>query len=573
MKRRFKNQRQFCLVLAFCLIGTTAGAEDNAAERAKEILRLADVKGGMVVHLGCEDGRLSAALRRNERFTVHALAYDIDSLQSVRSHIRQAGLYGPVSAELLRGSHLPYTDRLINLVVVTRQGGVPVEELTRVLAPGGAACIREDGQWRKLVKPWPKNIDTWTHFLHDASNNAVADDTAVGPPRHLQWVAPPLWLRSHETPSGIQAPVSDNGRLFYIFDEGLVGITDERLPDRWSLVCRDAFNGKLLWKRPLARWGWRQWNRGRYEGKDWTTLRAARVDVPEENQRRIVANGDLLYATLDYEAPVSILDAATGDVVATVSGTKNTREILCDDEMLVVYSTADAQGMLAAADARKGRVLWRKKVNMIRSLSLAVANGRIIYSAGRELVARNLEDGGEQWRIEPENANPKTVVTVDDVVVIQGGRSVAAYDAATGQELWSKKVPPIGGAESYDLFVVDGLVYRGIVCVDDDGKPVRKSENALAIGWDLHTGEEKRRILVQDLRSPEHHHRCYRNKATVRYLISSYEGAEFLDFQKDNHDQNNWVRGACKYGMMPCNGMLYVPPDQCFCQPGGKFLG
>ena len=93
------------------------------------------------------------------------------------------------------------------------------------------------------------------------------------------------------------------------------------------------------------------------------------------------------------------------------------------------------------------------------------------------------------------------------------------------------------------------------------------------IGWDLRTGEEKRRILVRNLRSPEHHHRCYRNKATVRYLISSYEGAEFLDFEGDNHGQNNWLRGACKNGMMPCNGMLYVPPDQCFCQPGSKLLG
>jgi hypothetical protein len=36
---------------------------------------------------------------------------------------------------------------------------------------------------------------------------------------------------------------------------------------------------------------------------------------------------------------------------------------------------------------------------------------------------------------------------------------------------------------------------------------------------------------------------------------------------------NNWIRGACKYGMTPANGMLYVPPDQCFCQPGAKFLG
>ncbi len=147
------------------------------------------------------------------------------------------------------------------------------------------------------------------------------------------------------------------------------------------------------------------------------------------------------------------------------------------------------------------------------------------------------------------------------------------YDAKNGELLWDKTVPPIAGGEGEDLFVVEGLVWRGILCVNEDGKPVGKSPNALAIGWDLRTGEEKKRILVKNLRSPEHHHRCYRNKATTQYLISSYEGAEFLDFQGDNHGQNNWVRGACKYGMMPCNGMLYVPPDQCFCQPGGKLLG
>ncbi|MFC1794451.1 PQQ-binding-like beta-propeller repeat protein, partial [Planctomycetota bacterium] len=139
--------------------------------------------------------------------------------------------------------------------------------------------------------------------------------------------------------------------------------------------------------------------------------------------------------------------------------------------------------------------------------------------------------------------------------------------------LWQKTVSSIGGGEGDDLFVIDGLVWRGIVSVDDSGKTVRKSPNALVIGWDLCSGEEKKRILVDNLRSPEHHHRCYRNKATTRYLISSYEGAEFLDFKGDNHGMNNWLRGACKYGMTPSYGMLYVPPDQCFCQPGSKFLG
>ena len=31
--------------------------------------------------------------------------------------------------------------------------------------------------------------------------------------------------------------------------------------------------------------------------------------------------------------------------------------------------------------------------------------------------------------------------------------------------------------------------------------------------------------------------------------------------------------GACKIGIMPSDGLLYVPPDQCFCHPGSKILG
>ncbi|HJN13936.1 MAG TPA: PQQ-binding-like beta-propeller repeat protein, partial [Armatimonadota bacterium] len=91
--------------------------------------------------------------------------------------------------------------------------------------------------------------------------------------------------------------------------------------------------------------------------------------------------------------------------------------------------------------------------------------------------------------------------------------------------------------------------------------------------YDLRTGEETKRITVENLRSPEHHHRCYRNKATSRFLISSLEGIELLDLQADDHEQHNWLRGVCKLGIMPANGMLYVPSDQCFCEPGAKLLG
>jgi outer membrane protein assembly factor BamB len=576
------------IVLTAVLLFTSIAhaKESDAITQAKEIIDITGVKGGIIVHLGCGDGKLSAALHLSDSYTVHGLEADPVKVQQARSYIKEKGIYGPVSVEYFSGTSLPYTDNLINLIVVQNPGSVARDEVMRVLAPGGIACSWHSGQWRKIVKPWPDNIDQWTHFLHDASNNAVANDSVVGPPRSLQWVAPPLWLRSHETPSGVQSPVSANGRLFYFFDEGLIGITDERLPDRWSLVARDAFNGRLLWKRPLDAWGWRQWNPEQYIGKDWTTLRGKRTDVPNQNQRRIVADGDRLYVTLSYRDPMSILNAVTGDTIETIEATRGTSEILVSDGIAVAYTRQVPEGIarrrgakeiaspaLVAVNCQTSKVIWEKQVNQIRPLALAIDNGRIIYLSGKELIALDLENGSKLWNVRPKFTSPRTLLIFNNVVVMQGGKFVAAHDATNGNLLWDKTVPPIGGGEGDDLFVIDGLVWRGILNVDNDGKIVRKSPNSLVIGWDLRSGEEKKRILVNNLRSPEHHHRCYRNKATLRYLISSYEGAEYLDFQSDDHSQNNWLRGACKYGMTPCNGMLYVPPDQCFCQPGAKFLG
>jgi len=558
---------------AIAIVLTTTFSTSLAAEQdAKALLEKSGVAGGFVVHLGCGDGQLTAALATGDAFTVHGLTDDEEQVTTARKTIAKAGVYGRASVERFADDRLPYTDNLINLVVAEDVGNVSDDEILRVLAPGGVLLSQTEGGWKKTVKPWPDNIDEWSHFLHSANNNAVAKDSVVGPPRNLQWIAPPRWLRSHETPSGIQSPVSAGGRLVYVFDEGPVGVTDPRLPDRWSLICRDAFNGRLLWKKPLGPWGWRQWSRQRWEGKDWLKLRAGRTDVPSENQRRIVAGKERIYTTLEYRAPLSILDAATGDVIKTLDDTENVKEILVSGGVVVTLCEKESGGALVAADAMTGKTLW-KKPGAISSLGLAIDGGRVICPTSNSLTALDLKTGKQLWQVTPKKASAKTLVAVDDVIVIQSGTKVTAFDATNGKQLWQQIGPSIGGAEAADLFVIDGLVYRGMASVDDQGKPTKKSPIAMVIGWDLRTGDEKRRVRVDNLRSPEHHHRCYRNKATERYLISSFEGAEFLDFQEDDHGQHNWLRGACKNGMMPCNGMLYVPPDQCFCQPGAKLLG
>ncbi len=554
---------------------------------AREILAATGVRGGLVVHIGCGDGRLTAALRADEKYTVQGLDAGADHVAAAREYLAQRGLYGPVSVERFDGSALPYADMLVNLVVAEDLGSVPMDEILRVLAPRGVAYVNTGGAWQKTVKPWPKDIDQWTHYLHDASGNAVAEDALVAPPRSLQWAAPPLWLRSHETPSGIEGLVSGNGRLFYFFDEGPIGITDQRLPERWSLVCRDAFNGKLLWKRSVEPWGWPQWARDRFAGKDWTTIRGARTVVPEENQRRLVVDGDRLYATLGFLAPLAILDAATGDVLRTVPQTGPVREILASEGVVLVHrreprdqaakrrgSDAPETSELIAVQADTARMLWKKDSRPINTLMLAVDGGRVVYRSGATLSCLNLSDGEKLWQVQGPKGRGRTLIACDGAVLAYAQNTLEARDAATGRQLWrQEKVPPSSGGESPDLFVTGGLVWRGIVPVNQELKPVGKSADAMAVAYDLRTGEEKKRVVVRQLRSPEHHHRCYRNKATLRYIISGMEGAEFLDLQGDDHCQNNWFRGACKHGIMPANGLLYVPADQCFCQPGAKFLG
>ena len=224
MKRRSAAVTAVLALLTVCILIVAApGQTGDPQGQARKVLDMTHLHGGLIVHLGCGDGTLTVALRAGDAYTVQGLESDPARVARARDYVKGKDLYGPISIEQFLGTTLPYTDNLINLVVIQDRGRVPLAEVLRVLAPGGCVCVQEKGEWVTTRKAWPDNIDEWGHFLHDASNNAVADDSVVGPPRSLQWVAPPLWLRSHETPSGVEACVSAGGRLFYIFDEGLVG--------------------------------------------------------------------------------------------------------------------------------------------------------------------------------------------------------------------------------------------------------------------------------------------------------------------------------------------------------------
>ena len=92
-------------------------------------------------------------------------------------------------------------------------------------------------------------------------------------------------------------------------------------------------------------------------------------------------------------------------------------------------------------------------------------------------------------------------------------------------------------------------------------------------GLDLRSGEVRRELSTKDLFNVGHHHRCYRNKITERFLMASRRGVEFVDLASGENYQNHWVRSGCLLGNLPCNGLLYVAPHSCGCYLEAKLTG
>lgn len=552
------------------------------------ILQEAGIEGGFVVHLHCDEAQLTAQIGQGDRYHVQGLCTDPKQVQAARGRLRKEGVYGQVTVGHFEGKNLPYQDDLVNLVVAERLGEVPRREVMRILAPRGVALIKREGVWTKTIKPRPEDIDNWTHYLHDASGNAVAADERIGHPKRLRWKSGPQWSRSHEFNPSINALVSAGGRMFYLHDQGMLGLTDLRFPSRWSLVARDAFNGKLLWKRPISNWGYREWNT------------VGMWSAPLTLNRRVVTDGDRVYVTLGYDAPVTVLDAATGEKVRTIAKTRGTDEMLLSDGILVFCVReklsvaappkkkpkrrknpheyplgAPGTAELVAVDAETGKELWRREPVPINVLALAALDGRICFHADNAISCIDLQTGESLWRTKcPGGRHSRfsvgTLVMHGDTVLFTGRTGLVALSAENGDRLWTG--PPVRGpgvTHPPDLFVADGLVWTGYKA----GAHSRDRTHVRREGLNPKTGKVEKEIEISKLISPLHHFRCYRSKATNDFLMLGKRGIEFVDLHGNQHTRCDWLRAMCHYGFLPCNGLLYIPPHHCFCYPGVKLTG
>jgi outer membrane protein assembly factor BamB len=561
--------------------GTALGGETASLGQAVE--RLAPEKAGLAVIVAPADAVEAAeALRRRASF-VQVLSTHSEKIAAHRAAILDGGP-GGVSIRGHRGGSLPYVDNLVNLLVLPRPAAVADAERERVLAPGGTCLEAGPGGWSKWTKPWPEGMDQWTHYLHDSTNNAVGRDRVVDVPRGIQWVGGPRWTRHHDHISSVSAIVSAQGRLFYISDgSSSVSI---HFPPQWSLIAKDAFSGVCLWTRPIEKWVNPLW-----------PLKSGPATVP----RRLIAAGGAVYVTLGIDAPVSCLDAKTGSRRFVFPGTEHTQEmVLCDGILIcLVWRTSagfDAYGpqkerspeeeravdgkwawepaerCIRAFDADGGDALWQVSAPAT-PLSLAANRESVLFHDGERIHAVDRRTGGRRWISEPVSRRSSiapyygvNLVAAAGVVLFAGGdRTMTALDAGSGKVLWEAEHPASGYRSPEDLFVIGDEVLAG------DLRNIKHSGTVTV--RDLKTGDTKR-VFAEDPNMPHFpHHRCYRSKATERFVLTSRTGIEFLDTATGSWLNHHWVRGACLVGIMPSGGLVYAPSHHCLCYAEAKLEG
>ncbi|MCP4856156.1 MAG: PQQ-binding-like beta-propeller repeat protein [Fuerstiella sp.] len=536
------------------------------------ILEKTRLEGGLVVHLGCGDGSTTAEFLVGDGFRVHGLDPIAKNVAAARKSLLTGTQYGKIVIDRLEGRSLPYADNLVNLLVVEDAALTTEAEIRRVLVPDGVAWIREsDTEWKQVVKTRPGTMDHWQHFLRSPDNNPVSKDTMVGPPNRIQWMATPKFSRAHEQQASFSAAVSDGGKMFYILDDA--PRVDIRLPSEWFIIARDAFNGVELWRRRMGDWV-----------NQFRRFRSGPASLPF----RLVAADGMVFVTMDFIDPVSVLDAKTGKTIRTIPGSEKTKQIIYENGVLtlLIDEEVDQHENIDAARRRgefmphhckimkalvySGEVQWEHKVDELVFPCMALKNGRIFGQTPGRVFSIDLETGKEAWSAEFEAQLPvpagklktgemqwesPSIVVNDNVVLAADFSKVHAYNVENGVVQWKGKSKQEYNAPPDLMLVGEDLWMRG---------------NGARVAIDPGSGEVKTEIKTA---KPYMHPRCYRGKAVGDYMLFGEMGVQMVNVRSGDVSENDWIRGTCQFGVMPANGLLYVPPDSCACNMKTKLSG
>jgi len=241
IKRQIRGEavRRAIVILTVALAWTATAMADSAV-----VLERIGTEKGVCVVLGLPTGGTEAVidLAKTSELVLFFQSPDPGKVNSVREAAQSEGLLGSrIFAAVGPWSAVPLADNMASAALVNDAAKPHVEdaELLRVLHPEGKAIIGG----RKIAKPHPAGVDSWSHLYHGADNNPLSADKLARWPYLTQFLGNPKFVPMPEV------SVAAGGRVFRAYGH----IAHLANQNKWlnTLVCSNGYNGLILWKRPL----------------------------------------------------------------------------------------------------------------------------------------------------------------------------------------------------------------------------------------------------------------------------------------------------------------------------------
>ncbi|MBI5394761.1 MAG: PQQ-binding-like beta-propeller repeat protein [Verrucomicrobia bacterium] len=554
-----------------------AARDASGGAGAEAILRKVGTAKGICVVLGLPkagEAEFVAQLASGNELLIYFQSPEADEVAEVRKSAEVAGLLGRrvfVDRGDWRTIHL--ADNLAGAVVVApaAEKSVGRAELLRVLHPNGKAILARS----EIVKPFPAGSDDWRYPYHAPDNNPQSGDQIARAPYLTQFLADPKFCPSPAV------TVSAGGRVFRALGHQAHQANQNAMLN--TLLCINAYNGTILWKRPLR--------------DGFMILR-----------NTIIATPETLYLADDESC--KLLDAATGELrgaivspdpatdgrvwkwmaleggvlYALVGGEEFKAEVIRTDGTAIGgwpranwpgydypdAKTAWAQGRtLLAIDTKTRKLLWRhREQEFVDGRAVCMKNGRIYFlSPERFLACIEAGTGKVVWKTSDADLlkaigpmfpqqprwtglSPFPYVRCNDKFLFFSGPRmprIVTVSTRDGRLVWQKEVRLIDGGSVHLLLRPDALYAVGEVGTDG------------GMSLDYDTGEVRSRFFGR--------RGCTMITGSADSIFyRAPEGTVRVDLATGTAEHIAPMRPPCYEGVIVSGGLLQWGAWKCRCQ-------
>ncbi|MFO0943125.1 MAG: PQQ-binding-like beta-propeller repeat protein [Pirellulales bacterium] len=333
---------------------------------------------------------------------------------------------------------LAVSHNLLDALVIAEDAvdKTPREELLRVIRPKAKVLIGN----AVIEKQEPAGMDNWSHPFHAPDNNTQSNDQLVRGDFQTQFIGFPKF-----SPMPEQSVIA-GGRIY----KAMGHIAHKENQNEWlnTLLCINAYNGTIVWKRPLS------------EGF-------------MIHRNTMVATDDGLYMG-DHES-CKVYDAVTGEI---------RRQITIDSKITdgPCWKWMGIQGDTLYALVGNPEV----EISTIRSDRPGIGHWpwgmweghdykdlRTAFGHGRTFVAIDVKTGTIKWHYRDNEFLDARAVCMkgDRIYAFCAERFLLCLDAKTGKQLWRNTdadlLAAIGPNEKAQHYITGYATTTYIKCNDD----------------------------------------------------------------------------------------------------------